>query len=70
MFARAFFLGRRLFGTALGHIVGENSRNWEKSFFPKKSIGGTKKTVFCNFFTPNGVVTFSVWSVNLEPSTQ
>ena len=64
MFARAFFLGRRLFGTALGHIVGENRRNSEKKFFPKKSIGGTKKPFFVIFFTPNGVVTFSVWSGN------
>ena len=65
MFARAFFLGRRLFGTALGHIVGENSRNSEKKvFFSKKSIGGTKKPFFVIFFTPNGVVTFSVWSGN------
>ena len=70
MFARAFFLGRRLFGTALGHIVGENSRNSEKKFFTKKIHRGYEKTVFCDFFTPNGVVTFSVWSVNLEPSTQ
>ena len=50
MFARAFFLGRRLFGTALGHIVGENSRNLEKKFFSKKIHRGYEKTVFCDFF--------------------
>ena len=29
-----------------------------------------KNPRFCDFFTPNGVVTSSVWSGNLEPSTQ
>ena len=51
-------------------LPGKIAGIWKKSFSQKKIHRGYEKPVFCDFFTPNGVVTFSVWSVNLEPSTQ
>ena len=44
----------------------------DKIFFTPAVITAKflKKPIFAILGTPNGVVTFSVWTSNLEPSTQ
>ena len=56
---------------SLGDGLPEKIAGDKKKFTPAVITAKFKKNrFFATLGTPNGVVTFSVWSVNLEPSTQ
>ena len=56
---------------SLGDGVPEGIAGDKKKFHPGRYNGQIfKNPFFATLGTPNGVVTFSVWSVNLEPSAQ
>ena len=53
---------------SLGDGVPEGIAGHKKNHPGRRNSQILKKPFFATLGTPNGVVTFSVWSVNLEPS--